>query len=274
MNLRPLTYPELGNAGRLGNQLWEIASTVGLARDRSMRPLFPAEWPYREFFECPNSWFGSPQPRMSHSTAYARDLDPRCRSYLQDLSLWDRSSPEIQRAFAPSRVASVVVDAEWAEHFSNLAAPICAVHIRRGDYATNPSGTLTSLPIDYYLKAINELEPGSVVVFSDDIAWCRKEFPWAELYYEGVPRSAEQAKSYKTEPVFDWIDLFLMARCANQGSMVISNSTYSWWGGFLAEDCQRICYPSRWYGDELSSYIDFRSMIPSDPKWVEIEVPE
>lgn len=266
MNLRPLAYPELGDAGRFGNQLWEVASTVGIARAKGMRPMFPQEWPYRPYLKCPDSWFGTIAPKTAHPTSYARKLDHRCRGYLQDLSLWEKSTTEVRRCFQPTNAAQAVIDEEWNAHFADLPTPICAVHIRRGDYATNPVGTLTALPIDYYVKAVADIEPGSVVVFSDDIKWCRTAFPWAEVYYEGIPRPKEQEDDYGTAPVLDWIDLFLQARCQEH---VISNSTYSWWGAWLSDNPSPR-YPSRWYGDELSSYIDFRSMIP--PEWKEIEV--
>lgn len=270
MSLRPLSYPELGRAGRLGNQLFEIASTVGLARRNRMRPLFPADWEYREFFSCPDSWFGLPQPRMAHPTAYARHLDRRCRGYLQDLSLWEGSEDEIRRAFALSSAAQAVVDEEWDQHFASLRSPVCSVHVRRGDYATNPIGTLTTLPADYYIEALTILQPASIVVFSDDLGWCKRNIP-ADVFYPGVARPVEHAQDYRTAPVLDWVDLGLQERCDLH---IISNSTYSWWGAWLGnKNPQRdVLYPSRWYGDELSSYIDFKLMIP--PGWWEIPVRE
>lgn len=266
MALRELSYPTLGYAGRLGNQLWQIASTVGLAREHRMRPWFPAEWAYRPYFQCPDTWFGTPAPKMAQPMTYARHLHPSARSYLQDLALWRGHEEEILRSFQPTALAEAIIDEEWDLLAADLPRPVCAVHIRRGDYATNPLGTVTSLPLSYYQSALDHVNPGSVIVFSDDIEWCRAAFPGMDRYYEGVARPKEQDPDFKTAPVLDWIDLFLQARCTQH---VISNSTYSWWGAWLSRDPQPR-YPSRWYGDELSSTIDFRLMIPSG--WTEIEV--
>lgn len=263
MPLPIIGYPTLGHAGRLGNQLWEIAGTVGIARTRRGRPLFPPEWPYRPFFSCPDEWFGTIPPSVAPSWVYATRLDQRCRAYLQDLSLWKAIQPEIRRCFQPSPLAQEVVDQEWTQHLDHLPRPIVAIHVRRGDYVTNPEGTITALPPHYYEVALEGME-GSRVVFSDDIPWCQENVP-ADLYYEGIPRPKEQADDYMTAPILDWVDLFLQAKCDHH---VISNSTYSWWGAWLSTNTEAR-YPSRWFGHELASYINFRSMIPDS--WLEIQ---
>ena len=51
-----ITYPQLGQNGRLGNQLWQIASTIGIAVDLEEDWSFP-DWPYREHFQMPDEWF-------------------------------------------------------------------------------------------------------------------------------------------------------------------------------------------------------------------------
>jgi len=267
-----LAYPTLEHAGRLGNQLWQIASTVGMALDRNMQPRFPENWSYRPFFSCPDDWFGPIQPKDATSWPLATRLDRRCRPYLQDLSLWRHHQDVVRAAFQPSEIAKEAVMWQWAEGIYGLPGPVCALHIRRGDYATNPLGTVTSLPLSYYENALDVIHPASVVVFSDDIPWCRENFLRGDLYFEGVPRTVEQDPTYRTAPVLDWIDLFLQMSCANAGSIVISNSTFSWWAAWLAESCERIVYPSRWFGRDMAKFINFRAMIPDDKRWTELRV--
>lgn len=271
-NLRPLTYGNLGYSGRLGNQLWQIASTLGLARSKGMRPLFP-KWKYEPYFSCPPVWFGLPGPRMAQSVSYVRHLDPLFRPYLQDLSLWGGNvAEEVRQAFFPSPEALEIVDEEWQGSFADLPRPICAVHVRRGDVLRNPDASINVLPASYYLDGIASVAPASVAVFSDDIPWCKENIPGADVYYVGISHPEAHTPDYDTAEVFDWVDLFLMSRCADRGSMVISNSSYSWWGAFLADDCQKVLYPSRWYGAEFAPRIDFKLMIPDDPRWVEVVV--
>lgn len=263
--LRPLAYGNLEHAGRLGNQLWQIAGTLGVARAKNMRPLFPAEWSYRPFFSVPDSWFGLASPRMPSPMVYVNHIDPRVKPYLQDLSLWAGHEEEVLRAFQPSPEAQEIVDEEWDRIDTGSPGRTCAVHVRRGDYVTNPSGSLTSLPQRYYHMAMAELinEVDNFIVFSDDIEWCKRNID-AHTYYEGIPRPKEQDEEYMTAPVLDWVDLFLMAKCHNH---VISNSTYSWWGAWLSGN-QSPLYPSEWFGHEMAEYIDFKLMIPEG--WREI----
>ena len=44
-----LTFKNLGKLGRLGNQLFQIASTMGIARRNNMNCCFP-HWEYKDFF--------------------------------------------------------------------------------------------------------------------------------------------------------------------------------------------------------------------------------
>jgi len=263
-----LVFPDLGKRGRLGNSLWQIASTVGLAHERGFAPTFPEDWAYRPYFNLPSKWYGPIQPRDTRSDTLATRIDPRARAYLQDLSLWQNVTSEVWNAFEPSAVAADVVADQWCDQIAHLSPPHTAVHVRRGDYATNPNGTINSLPSEWYLRAADKIDSTSTVVFSDDPDWCEETYgDRFDLYYRGVPRPKEQDEDYLTAPVLDWIDLFLMAECERH---VVSNSSYSWWGAWLSGD-QHPVYPGRWYGEQLS-YIDWRAMIPTG--WVEVPVEE
>lgn len=266
---RKIVYPGLGHRGRLGNQLWQIASTLGIARSRGCEPLFPQEWTYRSYFSCPDSWFGDIQPKDTQAEVFATHIDPRVRGYLQDLKLWGNVEAEIRAAFEPSDLARQVTDDQWATLIPEAGPPpYTAVHIRRGDYATNPTGTINALAPSWYRQALPHAGEGTSIVFSDDPQWCMDEFGLLfDGYFQGSPRPKEQEEDYNTAPVLDWIDLFLMARCDRH---VISNSTYSWWGAWLSTN-ERPVYPGAWYGSQLS-YVDWRAMIPHG--WIEVPVEE
>lgn len=258
-----LGFPALGGVGRIGNQLWQVASTVGLARRYSLRPVFPAGWAYRPFLSCPDEWFSDSLAGVRTSDALAVELDPRARPYLQDYGLWAEVDDEIRAAFTAVDGAVDIIDREWDETLADLPGPVCAVHVRRGDYATNPAGTLTSLKLDYYLRALDTLQPGTVAVFSDEPDWCEEHLPFVpDVVYHGVTRPKEQEPGYATAPVLDWIDIYLMARCDQH---VISNSTYAWWAAWLADD-RETRFPSAWAGYE---WVDWRRMILDG--WVEVE---
>ncbi|MBI2843638.1 MAG: alpha-1,2-fucosyltransferase [Armatimonadetes bacterium] len=118
-----------------------------------------------------------------------------------------------------------------------------SLHIRRGDYVTDPNcnkhhGTC---PISYYQAAAREI--ASVVdnpcffVFSDDLEWARHNleltFPTT---YVGINGSDK-----------DYEDMRLMSLCRHH---VIANSTFSWWGAWLCDNTDKVVIaPKKWFNN-------------------------
>ena len=229
-----IAYPELSQVGRLGNQMWEIASTIGIARKAGQQPAFP-KWDYQPFFSLPEEFFVD-EPHGRHATEFVRYMDPRARAYLQDYNLFKDVEDEIKGYFQPSTKAKRILNKIWKEQFAPVVGDkkVLSIHVRRGDNVTHPEGYHPLRSMDYYRGALEEIELSvcAKVVFSDDPEWCRENLPKAfgfelDLYYEGVARPREYVDrvSYETAPVLDWVDLQLMARCDYH---FISNSTYAW----------------------------------------------
>ncbi len=263
-----ITYPNLGQAGRLGNQLWEIAATIGIADALNQEASF-APWDYQPFFSVPSRLFGNEVG--TPATGHVPWMDDRAKPYLQDYRLIREVEWVVKEYFAPSPLAEATLahaDFDW---FHRLPRPRTALHVRRGDNVTHPVGYHPLRSIEYYQRSLLELpEVASVVVFSDDAAWCRAHLP-QELgrtlhFFDGVarPREYVDRQRYLDAPVLDWIDLLLMAKCEQH---VISNSTYAWWGAYLSQDPQPI-YPSNWFGWRVSEYTDASLMFP--PQWLEV----
>ena len=259
-----LTYPMLERAGRLGNQLWEIAGTIGLARRHGYEPLFPPDWSYRPFFSLPSEMFGKEEGTPASSLATHMGLDER--QYLQDWNLFSDVEAEVKRVFDPSGEALASLDQQW--EFNKLPRPVLSVHVRRGDnvfdpYVRDKHLYMPMAPVGYYLEAIADLRPeaSSVACFSDDIEWCRENIP-ADYYHEGIGRPKDGFPEYWSARILDWIDLFLMTQCQFH---VLSRSSYAWWGAWLSGDPSPN-WSSPWYGPALA-HIDTSLMFP--PGWRE-----
>lgn len=259
-----ITFHNLERQGRLGNQLWQIAGTMGIGISRGVDVILPATWSYRSFFNIPDSMFGDPN-QAEDSVQYALSIEERSRPYLQDYSLWADYEDIILEYFSPSDLAKSILD-EVGNEFSLLKKPVLSVHVRRGDNVPGADPWCLDKhlyhplrPLSYYLEGIELAQAASIAVFSDDIAWCRENIP-GDYYHVGVTRAPFDQPAFATDPVLDWIDLMLMARCDYH---VISNSSYAWWGAFLSGD-RSVIYPSPWYGTNLS-YIDADAMFP--PTW-------
>lgn len=266
-----VTFARLHDCGRLGNQLWEVASSIGIAERRGEPVALPASWVYRDVFSLPDHVFAD-EP-LDGDEAWtlpeAAHLGEFGRYYLQDLTLWANVAHRIRDWLAPSPSALDAI-ATQLDRLAQLPAPVLAVHVRRGDNATAPNDSFPMPTPDYYRRAIALAPPcASVAVFSDDPEWCRNEFaPGGQLHrddpcpvvvFGSGPRAKEHEDGYATDPVTDWIDLHLMARC---DAHVLSNSTFGWWGAWLARGAG-VCYPTPWYGPGLADELDAGLMFPS-----------
>ena len=222
-----LTFP-LGAWGRLGNQLFQIASTYGIARAQRRGVIFRRDWPYLPYFSLPDAWFGPRRVTARCSTAipFINHIPPDYRVYMQDLELWHGHDQEIRRLLSPSAYA--VAEATAMQPEVAAMKNKVAIHVRRGDYL-NAGARHRPVPLPYYEQAVEEVKSQTsgvqFVVFSDDPDWARKNLPLADAFFVGG------------NP--DWADLTLMALCEHH---VCANSTFSWWGAFLADDPQPM-YP-------------------------------
>lgn len=114
-----------------------------------------------------------------------------------------------------------------------------SVHIRRGDYVSDPK-TKSAHGVcskDYYEKAMgilrSKVEAPVFYFFSDDIEWVKNEFgEHSDYKYISNPN----LKEYE--------ELILMSLCSHH---IIANSSFSWWGAYLNQNPQKIVIaPKKW----------------------------
>lgn len=264
-----ISCPQLGNAGRLGNQLFQVAATLGIADKHDAEIQFPP-WDYQPFFRIPENLFGTIDPDAVPVTEFVSHIDPRARDYLQDFNLFKDVMGTLNLSwFWPSRINDEIVrQYRWV---ANLPRPITAVHVRRGDLATEDIGHLHPLrPMAYYHEAIAQAKYrgyASLVFFSDDIPWCIDAFSGIKdaLFFKGGSSRTPEHLRQPNEPFDDWIDLTVMAWCDN---FIISNSTFAWWAAMLSGSMD-VTYSVPWFGPGLD-YIDADLMFP--PEWKRIDV--
>jgi hypothetical protein len=118
-----------------------------------------------------------------------------------------------------------------------------AVHVRRGDYiaAAAAGREHRVLPLDHYAAALAVLRPTfnpkQLVVFSDDIAWCRENLPRLGFPVVFVTRTSPEAAAVR--------DLLCLARAR---ACIVANSTFSWWGAWIATHRgAQVVAPAKWF---------------------------
>lgn len=135
----------------------------------------------------------------------------------------------------PDRLAAV--EAEIA------ACESVGVHVRRGDYAHDPTIAAVhgALPLAYYDAAAAwltaRLESPSFFVFSDDPTWAREH-----LRLPGPTRVVDEAAGLPPA-----VDQRLLAACRH---FVVANSTFSWWAAWLGASPDKfVVAPRHWFAD-------------------------
>lgn len=128
-----------------------------------------------------------------------------------------------------------------------------SVHVRRGDYVTNPTTFRLHgvCPPEYYQAAVARLAQSvgelHLFVFSDDPIWVsqhlRFDHPTTYLDHNGPDKSYE--------------DLRLLSLCRHH---IIANSSFSWWGAWLSNRPDKIVIaPQRWFREFAG---DTRDLVP------------
>jgi hypothetical protein len=236
-----ISFKNLGNMGRLGNQLFQIATTISLAVENNEEYMFP-EWEYSSYFSLTRCFSNNiPNLETYKESGFVYTPIPyrpnlNLEGFFQSEKYFIRSQDIIQNLLTP-KVGGPI---QW-DH--------TAVHIRRGDYL-NLKQEYVQLGMDYYSKAMQMTATKNYIIFSDDMAWCKANF-------QGDNITFSEGKS----PVED---LALMLSCEHT---IIANSSFSWWGAYLNKNPSKIVIaPQRWFGPNLPH--DTRDLLPS--QWTKL----
>lgn len=117
-----------------------------------------------------------------------------------------------------------------------------AIHIRRGDYLSmNNKGLYWNLSeTNYYQQAIAYVKARfdncSFFVFSDDMPWVKSHLKMEYACYVDWNKGKDSA-----------YDMYLMSQA---NAIVIANSTFSFWAGYLNRRAALCIYPLKWYHEE------------------------
>ncbi len=133
-----------------------------------------------------------------------------------------------------------------------------AVHVRRGDYASNASAFQCHglCSQEYYNKALDAItaQLGTIpelFIFSDDPVWVREHFDT-----QNIPSTILDFPKHIVSP---WHDMHLMTLCKHH---IIANSSFSWWGAWLSNK-GIICAPKRWFISD-----DLKNQNPCPKNWL------
>jgi len=112
----------------------------------------------------------------------------------------------------------------------------------------NTSADKSRVYLDYYKKALQIAGKRFVVVFSDDIEWCKKNVAKNLYQYEKI-----YFVDTRELPETDEIDFLVMSMFQHH---ILANSSFSLWASFISaydNDKQLIIAPTDWYHHEKTT---------------------
>lgn len=252
-----ISFNQLGNLGRLGNQMFQYASLRGISANRGFDFCIPPEYSFGvsdsnvknsdtnihtafDLSKC--NRFLEPNKMVKESAFHFDEyLFNNCDDnvdlygYFQSEKYFKHIEDQIRQdfKFKPEVVNSCreIIENEIGSN------ELISLHIRRSDYLQLQSFHPVP-PIEYYIEALKKLPDVSVLIFSDDIDWCLMQSVFdPDRFFVSQTNSAEH-------------DMCFMSMCRYH---IIANSSFSWWGAWLAKSAKVIA-PKIWFGPSLMDH--------------------
>lgn len=247
-------HNHLGKNGRFGNQMFQYAALRGIAAKHGYDWSIPTgpysdgefvdeEQQHKLFmaFKLPkvkNVGTLNVPYKQESSFRYDEELVENCPDnvslygYFQSEKYFEHIENEIRQDF-------IWRDDVWnmcKEIFDNIATDGKAIslHIRRTDHLVKPTFHPV-LPLSYYEEALSKFDKElPVLVFSDDPKWCSEQ----EFFSDDRFLISEGGDNIT--------DMCMMSMCQYN---IIANSTFSWWGAWLAGH-NNVVGPKLWFGPD------------------------
>lgn len=134
-----------------------------------------------------------------------------------------------------------------------------SLHVRRGDYVTDPEALRYHgvCDLQYYHHAVafmaKEVNNPVFFVFSDDITWAKENI---KVDYETHFVDINDADT-------NYEDLRLMSSCKHH---IVANSSFSWWGAWLNTNIsKKVVAPKKWFATDQN---DTRDLLPDS--WIKL----
>jgi hypothetical protein len=242
-----------GGLGRFGNQLFTIASCIGIAVKSGQPYGFP-KWLNRD-----NALFGGSVddfsdhfvntlpglvdvPFQSYGYFWGyRDIhlptgNWSIDAHMQDPRFFEHCMPLIRETFRMKDEPGGRGEIDWV-----------AVHFRAGDYIDDPNAYHPRCSREYYQAAMMLFSKGThFMVFTDDVdAWGRLDV--------SLPKDGYTISTIKQE--MGYLESFAYMKCCK--SFITANSSFSFMAALLGEHPEKkIVMPKRWFGTQANIEFD------------------
>lgn len=261
---------KLGKNGRLGNQIFQYASLVGIAKNLNYDFCIPDHsktiWFDKIINENSITVHRSVYHQLQHlfemnyldgrfgevdgceidvyQAEFCEELFNQCPDnssllgHFESYYYFKNAEEELRKDFV---IREHLLEAATKVHKNKGAKSSVCVNIRRGDYLLfqdhHPPCTET-----YYLECMEKLgKDRQYFIISDDIEWCKKIFIGSNFIFNDVVPD----NIYKPH-----LDFAVGVLCDD---FIISNSTFSWWISWIGgTKSKKVFIPNPWFGPAMS----------------------
>lgn len=217
-----LIFNSLGRKGNLGNQLFQIASTVGLAIKHNKPFSFP-EWGYSDYFdyELPKQDKSKKLVQIVEKSYEYHNWEIGNEDYDINGALQSEKYFDIETTKKIFKFKDVFVQELLTKYDYLFKNEPIFISVRRGDFVCHPH--YYQLPYWYYILALknnfDDWEKRDLIFMSDNIEYCKRHF-----------------KFLKNARFLENLTAVEQLILGSQGQdFIISNSTFSWWVAWLGE---------------------------------------
>ena len=220
--------------GGLGNQLFQISTTLSAAWEQNKEAIFEKKDPEGYIHaNRPSYWdtvfnkiktvgklegiFSRYDEQWDHRYNKIPDLPSNLliKGYFQTSKYFDKYAERLLQLFTiPENDMDTVNNYIDKLRLDNPKKQLIGLHVRRTDYIKLG----WDLKLDYFLRAMDYfntiLDNPIFVCFTDDPIWCKQNIPNIII--------CENQK--------DYIDMFIYSKL---DSYIMSNSSFSWWGVYM-----------------------------------------
>ena len=258
----------LGNLGHLGNQMFQYAALKGISSKMGYDWCIPPKeyagkfyqlkllsdiYSCFELYSCHNYKMIEGNTITESSYSFDENLFLNCpdnvsiHGYFQSEKYFKHIEDDIRKDFTFKKEIINECLQIISDIFDDIEN-VVSLHIRRGDYLKNSNHPIQSL--EWYEQSINKFDSDhKIVIFSDDPQWC-----FEQKLFESDRFIISQGNSA-------FHDLCLMSMLKKH---IICNSSFSWWGAWLANS-NKVIAPKNWFG---GSCINHNTSDLYCPEWV------
>lgn len=273
-----ITFSELGRMGLFANQMFQLATLIGVSEKTGYELKIPIENTNHDFgqffdlaknrtkyihmemqecFEVPETYFTSREEVMKNVKHQYKEpffnFDKNIfdiqdgtdiNGFFQTDKYFRHAESKVREVFTFKKEIREKAQTEIDKIRDGV--PLVSIHVRRGDYVFN-SGNHTVIDLDFYSDAITKFfsdKPYQFVIFSDDTTWCKEAFDG------GYVVDINDART----------EMCMMSMCDHH---IIGNSTFSWWGAWLNPNPKKIVVaPSQWFGPNIAGKNNIMDVLP------------